>query len=122
MDLKLKNLKQIPPEEFPLPASGQAEEKLTGILHYKYIPKTGDWGNADAAYAVLTPSETPNQVVKEMWHGEGTVKFHKAKWEDMPTQFTIVNTLAELEIKEYCGAKIVKTAGGKDLSDQRILL
>lgn len=122
MDLKLKNLKQIPPEDFPLPASGQTEGKLTGILHYKYIPKTGEWGNADAAYAVLTPFETPNQVVKEMWHGEGTVKFHNAKWEDMPTQFTIVNTLAELEIKEYCGASIVKTAGGKDLSDQRILL
>jgi hypothetical protein len=53
MDLKLKNLKRIPPEEFPLPASGQAEGKLTGILHYKYIPKTGEWGNADAAQGVF---------------------------------------------------------------------
>ena len=104
------------------PASGQTDRKLTGILHYKYIPKTGEWGNADAAPAVLTHFETPNQVVKEMWHGEGTVKIHKAKWEDMPTQFTVVNTLAKLEIKEYCGANIVKTADGKDLSDQRILV
>ena len=122
MDLKLKNMTEVPPEEFPSPASGQTDGKLTGILHYKYIPKTGEWGSADVAYAVLTPAETPNKVVKEMWRGEGTVEFHKARWEDMPTQYTIVNTFVELEIKEYRGASITKTVGGKDLSDQRILL
>ncbi len=90
-------------------------------MHYKYIPKTGDWGDTDVAYAVLTPAETPNRVVKEMWQGEGTVEFHKARWEDMPTQYTIVNALAVLEIKEYRGASITKTVGSKDLSDQRIL-
>jgi hypothetical protein len=121
MDLKLKNMTQVLPEGFPSSASGETDGKLTGILHYKYIPKTGEWGSADAAYAVLTPAETPNQVIKEMWRGEGTVEFHKARWEDMPTQYTIVNAFAELEIKEYRGASITKTVGGKDLSDQRIL-
>lgn len=121
LDVKLTNMTQVDLEKLPSPASGQTDGKLTGTLHYKYIPRTGDWGNADVAYAVLTPAEAPNLVVKEMWQGQGTVEFHKATWEDMPTQYTIVNALAELEIKEYRGASITKTVGGRDLSDQRIL-
>lgn len=121
LDVKLTNMTQVDLEKLPPPASGQTDGKLTGTLHYKYIPRTGDWGNADVAYAVLTPAEAPNLVVKEMWQGQGTVEFHKATWEDMPTQYTIVNALAELEIKEYRGASITKTVGGRDLSDQRIL-
>ena len=105
----------------PSPSGKQTEEVLTGTLHYKYIPKTGDWGQADVAYAVLTPSGNSNEVLKELWQGEGTIKFHRARWEDMPTQYTIVNAFADLEVKEYRGAIIAKTVGGKDLSDQRIL-
>ena len=56
-----------------------------------------------------------------MWRGEGEVLFHHARWEDLPTQFTIVNVLNQLEIIEPRGASIVKSIGGKDLSDQRIL-
>jgi len=121
MDLKLKNMTQVPSEKLPPPSSGQTAGKLTGTLHYKYMPRTGEWGSADAAYAALTPAETPNRIVKGMWQCEGTVEFHKARWEDLPTQYTIVNAFTELEIKEYRGAGIVKTVGGKDLSDQRIL-
>ena len=120
--MKVKNLTPVPPEEFPAPAPEQTEDgTLTGILHYKYIPKTGDWGEADVEYATLTPAHSPNQVTTEMWRGEGTVEFHKATWEELPTQFTIVNAFQSLEIREYRGASIVKTVGGKDLSDQRIL-
>ena len=121
MDMTLSNMTRVSPEELPAPASGQAGDELRGTLHYKYIPKTGEWGSADAAYAVLTPADTPNRVVKAMWRGDGCVEFHRARWEDMPTQYTIVNAFAELEIKEYRGASIVKSIGGKDLSDQRIL-
>ena len=92
-----------------------------GTLHYKYVPRTGDWGTADAEYAVLTPSATPNRRVLERRIGAGTVEFHHARWEDMPTQYNIVNAFADLEIQEYRGASLTKTIGGKDLSDQRIL-
>ena len=121
MDLELTNMTQLPQEEFPAPATGQTDGKLTGTLHYKYMPRTGEWGTADVTYAVLTPAETPNCITKEMWQGEGTVEFHRARWEDMPTQYTIVNTFADLEVKEYLGASIVTAVGAKDLSDQRIL-
>lgn len=96
-----------------------------GILHYKYMPRTppfsGEWGRADAVYPVLTPAANPNRVIQEMWRGTGTVDFHQARWEDLPTQYMIVNTLHAWEILEYRGATITKTVGGKDLRDQRIL-
>lgn len=118
MDLKIENLKQLSSEELLGTANKQSSD---GILHYKYIPKTGEWGEADLSYAVLTPYDIPNRVVREMWKGEGTVQFHKATWEDLPTQCNIVNTFHNLEIKGYRGATMVKTTGAKDLSDQRIL-
>ena len=118
MDLKIDNLKQVPAEKVSSVANKQNSD---GTLHYKYIPKTGEWGKADVAYAVLTPYDIPNRVVKEMWQGEGTVRFYEAAWDDLPTQCNIVNTFHNLEIKEYRGAAMVKTTGAKDISDQRIL-
>ncbi len=118
MDLKIKNITQLTPEEVAALTSKQSGD---GTLHYKYITKTGEWSSADVSYAVLTPSASPNRVVKEVWRGEGTVQFHKATWEDLPTLCHIVNILHDLEIKEYRGAVVTKTVGGKDLSDQRIL-
>jgi acetoacetate decarboxylase len=118
MDMKIRNMTQVPPEKMD-PTAGEGSGD--GLLHYKYIPRTGEWGTADVSYAVLTPYDQPNCVVKERWQGEGTVEFHKAAWEDLPTTCHIVNALHELEIREYRGASIVKSVGAKDLGDQRIL-
>ena len=101
--------------------SSQSVTQSDGILHYKYIPKTGYWGVADAEYACLTPSGNSNVVTHEMWHGEGTVEFHRSRWEDLPTQYSIVNTFADLEIIEWRGATITRSTVGMDLSDQRSL-
>jgi len=90
-------------------------------LHYKYMPRTGEWGTADIAYPVLTPAENSHQRILEQHVGSGSIEFHRARWEDMPTQYNIVNAFADLEILEYRGASLTKTVGGKDLSDQRIL-
>ena len=122
LDMKVKNLKQLPVDTL----SASTDEKsgdgtLHGTLHYKYIPKTGEWGRSDVSYPVLTPSEIPNQVITELWEGEGTAEFHRATWEDMPTQFRIVNAFEELEINAYRGAKLIRSFGSKDLSDQQIL-
>jgi len=118
MDLKIKNIKQLTPEEVTALTSSP---KGDGTLHYKYMPRTGEWGKSDVSYVALTPSGNTNAVVKEMWRGEGTVEFHEATWEDLPTMCNVVNAVRALEIKEYRGAMITKSVGGKDLSDQRIL-
>lgn len=90
-------------------------------LHYKYIPRTGEPGQADAAYAVLTPGSTPHRRVLSLSLGAGVVNFHRARWEEMPTQYMIVNALADLPVHHWRGASITRTVGGKDLSDMRIL-
>lgn len=118
MDLKLWNLTQASKTE--LDEYLNQQRTSTGLLHYKYMPKTEDWGNPDIAYATFTPYGS-NQIITELWRGKGSVKFHEATWEDLPTMVNIVNTFYTLEILEYREAEMVKSVGGKDLSDQRIL-
>jgi hypothetical protein len=118
LDLSLHELTEVSEQEI---AAQAARASGDGTLHYKYMPRTGEWGTADAEYAVLTPAHTPNRRVLGMWRGQGSVQWHRARWEDMPTQFNIVNCLADLEILENRGAVVTQTIGGKDLSDQRIL-
>lgn len=118
LDVKVFNLRQQSDEEI---AQLKQNQTNAGTLHYKYMPRTGEWGTAEVAYACLTPAVPTNSVIKERWVGEGTVQFHQARWEDMPTQYNIVNTFYDLEIKEYRGGTVTKSQGGKDLSDQRIL-
>ena len=52
---------------------------LRGQMHYKYMPRTGEWGKADASYAVITPAGGSTARTLEMWRGQGTVKFHRAR-------------------------------------------
>lgn len=120
MDMRLTNMAEV-----DVPAGAAAVEnpddgELRGTLHYKYVPRTGEWGEADAEYAVLSPANPPVSE-PQRWQGEGSVRFHRARWEDLPTQYMIVNALQELEVKEGRGATISHSVGGRDLIDQRIL-
>ena len=121
LDMRLTGMKEVQKADFSSQSVTQSDGFSQGILHYKYIPNTGNWGVADAEYACLTPSGNSNVVTHEMWHGEGTVEFHRSRWEDLPTQYSIVNTFADLEIIEWRGATITRSTGSKDLSDQRAL-
>ena len=117
MDLRVEKLEEV--AEDVRDAAGQPTGY--GILHYKYMPRTGEWGMADCAYATLTPAATPNRMIQSMQRGTGEMIFHQARWEDLPTQYMIVNAIQALPVLEARGASVVKTIGGKDLSDQRIL-
>ena len=118
MDLHAEKLQDVPDDVI---AASAGRSTSDGILHYKYMPRTGEWGTADTAYATLTPAATPNQRIVSMQRGTGEVNFHPARWEDLPTQYMIVNAFQALPVLESRGASVVKTVGGKDLSDQRIL-
>ncbi len=115
MDMSVAQLELA--ADAPAPTSG----KVDGMLHYKYLPRTGEWGTPDACYPVMTPADPGNRRVLERWTGTGTVEWRRAAWEDLPTMYPIVNAFADLEVREYVAASMVKTVGGKDLSDQRAL-
>ena len=121
LDMKLKNMVEVDPIDYPKPAPTRTDGVVEGTMHYKYIPKTGVWGEPDAAYPVISPSGVGRSMTTGMWKGDGTVEFHKAGWEDLPTQFRIVNAFEALEIKEYRGAVIKQSTGGDDMYGQRIL-
>ena len=109
------HISDLQPVDNPASAAGLPS------LHYKYLPRTGKWGTADCSYATMTPAVAPNRRVLEQSLGKGSFHFHPARWEDMPTQYNIVNALADLPLLEMRGASMTKSVGGKDLRDTRIL-
>jgi hypothetical protein len=83
----------------------------SGAFHYKFVPRTGSLGEADAAYLEYAP---PNklatgygglQATRRML-GRGSFKFHRARWEDVPFQYPIINALASLPVLEVRGASV----------------
>jgi Acetoacetate decarboxylase (ADC) len=122
LEMELTGLTQAQLPNTPASPAPPASSELRGQMHYKYMPRTGEWGKADASYAVITPAGGSTQRTLELWRGKGgSVKFHRARWEDMPTQYMIVNAFADLDVVEFRGATLSKSVGGKDLSDQRII-
>lgn len=118
MDMELWGMSKLSQEEIKESFTGSRSE---GLLHYKYLPRTEDWGQADVTYVTLTPAKMSNNRITEMWRGDGSVRFHEATWEDLPTLFNIVNAFNKLEVEKFVGATLVKSVGAKDLGDQRIL-
>ena len=115
--LQLSGLKEISPQD--LPTSPPSD----GILSYKYIPKTSAPGEADVEYPVLTPASCPNVIIDQaMLAKSATGHFRQSTWEELPTLVHIVNTLSELTLGTCVEATLIKSHGGKDLSDQRILV
>ena len=114
-------LDRLAEAERSLPAyPGLGDRGSDGTLHYKYIPRTGEWGREDVAYACLTPPAR-KPTVERLRRGRGRVCFHPTSWEQMPTQFHIVAALAALPMLEARDAWCVETRGGSDLSTQRAL-
>lgn len=114
--LELSGLTEVPPGE--LPPSPPSD----GLLHYKYIPRTGDGGEMDAGYATFSPAgDTTLSVQRAAIADVASCRFQPSSWEDLPTLAHIVNALAEISIGKCIAASVVNTQGGKDLGDQRIL-
>lgn len=91
------------------------------MLFQKYMPRTGAWGQADVSYATATAPDGPPPVIRSVERGQGHFAFHPARWEDMPTQYPIVNALAALPLSDFGPAMLVRSSGGGDASAQRIL-
>jgi hypothetical protein len=116
LNIDLSNL-----QEETEPSKQNTKQRNDGLLHYKYIPKTGAWGKADVEYPVLSPASGSNTRLLKSFSGDGVLKWNKARWEELPTLYTIVNTLAELEVLEYTQASLAYTIGSDSLRGQRIL-
>jgi len=114
--LELTILKEVTPDKLPQPLPS------AGTLHYRYIPKPSAPGEADVEYAVLTPAADPNVKVDQIMVAQGASgHFRQSSWEELPTLVHIVNALSTLELGDCVEATLMRSHGGKDLSDQKIL-
>lgn len=99
-----------------------AEPAPTGrSWHLKYIPRAGTVGQHDLVQTILTPPGQGPLEVLERRGGSGTVAFHSATWEQLPTLVNIVNSLAALRLGSCRAAGLTRTAGGTDLIHQVIV-
>jgi hypothetical protein len=90
-----------------------------GMLSYKYIPATGDWGEADVAYATLTP--TPKSRVLRRFKAQANIAWLRATWAELPTLHHVVNGFADLEVCEMLDGFLLETEGGQSGATTRRL-
>lgn len=97
-----------------------------GIICHKYIPRSGQWNEADADYLTLSPvpgasNQRDPQPPPAIRSGTGSIKFNVPQWQDMPTQYHIVQKLAALEQCAPLEALIMAGTTYLDFYDQKIL-
>jgi len=114
LDLRVTELVEPIGETGPSP-------QMDGTLMLKYVPRTGAWGEADICEVSFTPALTPDLTTESTKAAEGNVRFHHAKWRELPTMYHVVNALSDLPILSSRSASIAMTRGGKSNLDQQIL-
>jgi 3-hydroxybutyryl-CoA dehydrogenase len=95
VDLSIRDLTAPTAEQI---AAAQAEEaSKDNPMAWRYIPAVGGFGAA-----ISEPTIYPSKnVITEAQIGEGHIEWHRLTWEQNPTQFHIVNKLADLPVLEY---------------------
>jgi hypothetical protein len=102
LDISVSNLK--------MPTSGDVEsgQKVRNDkdnwMGWRFLPDVNGFGQT-VNEATLYPSES---VYKEIWIGEGKIEWNRLTWEQNPTQYHIVNALADLPIFEHRPAIMTK--------------
>jgi len=81
-------------------------------LGWRHVPEIGKPGAA-LSHATCIPS---GGRPREAWIGRGEVHWHRTCWEKNPTQWHIINALADLPILEHRSAVVVR--GGSTLADE----
>jgi hypothetical protein len=73
-------------------------------MGWRYLPLVGGFGAA-----ISEPTTFPSEnVITEAYVGEGSIDWNHLTWEQNPTQFHIVNALADLPVLEYRPAIVTK--------------
>ena len=114
MDLSLTGLTPIPGVTRP-----KVDPDHHGMLSYKYIPRTGNWGEADVEYVTLSPPDEmrKNMTITNFEVGTGEFAFRHCTWDELPTLYRIVNAFAELENHGFQGAHLLQTLGGSSIAE-----
>src|SRR5690625_4708407 len=87
--------------------------------NHKYIPAMCQPDAAEVDFLLVTPVGGPAlRVIEHHSAQQAQLSINRARWEDMPTQFQIVNRLAEVPLLEVVQAGIFSAQGGNNLGNQ----
>ena len=90
-ELELEGITEVTPE----PAA-----QGDGVLNFRYIPGVDAGSPPDSMGPVLTPSVGGVDVIRQAT-ARGRIRFVESTWQQLPTFYTIVNTLARLPVVGY---------------------
>jgi len=107
LDMSVRNLRPPTPEE--IVATQAAQEGKDHPMAWRYFPGVGGFG-ASVSEPTTFPSES---VYTGAWIGEGSLDWSHLTFEQNPTQYHIVNALADLPVLAYLPAMV--TTGSTNL-------
>lgn len=103
LELEAKDLTKMSPEGFE---AFKAKNSQVNLLGWKYIPN--ETRSAPIlSYATLYPM---SYRYREAWSATGTLQWHPRKWEELPTQAHIVNSLHSLPLKKVLSCTVSKAS------------
>ncbi|KAA1194639.1 acetoacetate decarboxylase [Pseudohalioglobus sediminis] len=102
LDLDVSNLRD--PSEDEIAADAAARLGRDNPMAWRLYPGVGGFGESINEYTTF-PSE--NRIT-DAWVGEGEARWQHLSWEQNPTQFHIINALADLPVLEWRPAVVVK--------------
>ena len=107
LDMSVRNLRLPTPEEATAAQAAQAGKDHP--MAWRYLPGVGGFG-ASVSEPTTFPSES---VYTGAWVGEGRLDWNHLTFEQNPTQYHIVNALADLPVLKYLPAMV--TTGSTNL-------
>jgi acetoacetate decarboxylase len=104
LDLSVSDLRA--PSEAERLAYATANDGKANPMAWRYMPEISGVG-----HRLTQPTTYPsNTVLKEVMVGEGQVNWQHLSWEQNPTQFHIVNALADLPMLQSLPAMMAKSS------------
>jgi hypothetical protein len=116
LDIEVHDLEPADDDK-TLPGSGGP------AMYFKYMPRTSIGGKEGADVSCVTSSFPPpgtlgdtapiklGQFEFKKWKGEGTVRWHRATFEQLPTTFHIINALDDIKNLKHVRSEMVKFSG-----------
>ena len=112
LDMSVTGLREPTPEE--VEAYARANEDRDNPMALRYFPGISGFG-----HSVIEPTTFPSETaLSEALVGEGTLDWNHLSWEQNPTQFHIVNALADLPVLAYLPALVAKGSTNLILPDR----
>lgn len=103
------------------PAQPAATAPAMDLLHHRYVPAIGNWGQPALDEFACSPAAAPAAAPLLAMEQQIDFSFFVRPWEELPTLSHIARGLAELAFPTRAAARVERFAGGADHFGQHVL-